>query len=110
MPRHLLIFLLALFSLNADTQKNTQESPYAEEYEEYDDLWFGPGFYYGIWFESEPNYWEWRNDHPDYPSNRNYYNKDHPVEYHPEEHERMPENRGEEHYRGGGGMHGGRGR
>lgn len=61
-----------------------------------DDIWFGPGFYYGTWFDNESDYWQWRGNHLDYPPNRDYYNHDHPVEYHHE---------GMEHREGGG--HGG---
>ena len=45
------------------------------------DVWFGPGFYYGIWFDNESDYWKWRGNHQDYPPNHNYYNHDHPIQY-----------------------------
>ncbi len=79
------------------------------------DIWFGPGFYYGIWFDAEPDYWEWRRNHWDYPPNRYYYDHDHPVEYHRDGsgryrgYDRGGENRGGDDFRGGGGHGGGHG-
>jgi hypothetical protein len=47
------------------------------------DVWYGPGYYYGFWFNNEPDYWKWRRNHRDYPSNRNYYHPTHPIRYTP---------------------------
>jgi hypothetical protein len=82
------VFSLSYFSmLQAD-----EHTEYVEEDEQVDviyeeDVWFGPGFYYGIWFDEEDDYWVWREKHKDYPPNRDYYSHDHPVYYHPEDHE-----------------------
>ena len=53
-----------------------------------EDIWFGPGFYYGVWFDNEQEYWEWRGNHMDYPPNRDYYNHDHPIHYNRDDHPR----------------------
>lgn len=93
-------------------QNNTQNNTYEEEYIN-QDVWYGPGFYYGIWFDNEQNYWGWRNEHWDYPPNHHYYNHDHPVEYHHEDHQGEHDRSrhdGEEHRGGGRGGHGGGGR
>ncbi len=45
------------------------------------DVWFGPGFYYGLWFEDEADYWQWRGQHEEFPPNRDYYSHDHPIYY-----------------------------
>jgi len=45
------------------------------------DVWFGPGFYYGLWFECEADYWQWRGQHEEFPANRDYYSPDHPIYY-----------------------------
>ncbi len=66
----------------------------------YGDQWYGPGFYFGLWFTSIYAYQTWRYNHRDYPSNRHYYNHDHPVHYHGHDH-------GERHNEGGQGGHGG---
>ena len=77
-----------------------------EIYEE--DVWFGPGFYYGVWFDNEDNYWRWRGNHRGYPSNRGYYHHDHPVHYN-----HNHNNPNHQHHEGGhghsGGSHGGGG-
>lgn len=45
------------------------------------DIWFGPGYYYGIWFEDESTYWQWRGHHEEFPPNQDYYSPDHPIRY-----------------------------
>lgn len=45
------------------------------------DKWFGPGYYYGIWFEEEPAYWQWRGQHEEFPPNHDYYSPDRPIYY-----------------------------
>jgi hypothetical protein len=95
-----------------DTQK-IQNSKQENQYNQTEDVWFGPGFYYGIWFDNEDEYWGWRGNHLDYPRNREYYNHDHPVDYYPngrgegEEHRSARE---EEDARREGGMREGGGR
>jgi len=54
---------------------------YPEGYTVHEDVWFGPGFYYGVWFDNEPEYWQWRRNHWDYPANRYYYHRDRPIYY-----------------------------
>ena len=71
------------------------------EVDDSDDGWYGPGFYYGVWFGDEAGYWQWRNQHRNYPPSHRYYNRDRPVPYaHPE---------GGEHEEHGGGHPGGEG-
>lgn len=80
-----IFFPLVLFSQCLDVkdvmlaQVQDQDEVYAEE--EQTDEWYGPGFYFGIWFDNEDDYWGWRGNHRDYPSNRNYYHSDHPIHY-----------------------------
>ncbi len=93
-----ILSLSPLYSDNSDQSKQKQSNVYIEE-----DVWFGPGFYYGIWFDDEDNYWRWRRNHGDYPSNRNYYHHDHPVYYS----SRERGEHGDEGGAGGGGHEGG---
>ncbi len=73
------VLLLSLWgALQAGSSPPTQ----TQEETESVDIWFGPGFYYGLWFENEEEYQEWRGNHRDYPPNRGYYNHDRPVPYH----------------------------
>ena len=93
-------FLLVLLmscacSLHAGSRS---ENVYIEEDD--DDIWYGPGFYYGIWFDNEDDYRGWCRDHPNRPPSRQYYNRDHPVPYQHEEH---GEGGGHGHAGGGGG-------
>lgn len=75
------------FAMSRQTRTVTEETDDGTTvYVEEEDVWYGPGFYYGIWFDNEPDYWYWRNDHRHYPSNRNYYHRDHPIHYHHEDH------------------------
>lgn len=43
------------------------------------DVWYGPGYYYGYWFDDEDIYWVWRRKHAYYPPNRSYYNHNRPI-------------------------------
>lgn len=45
------------------------------------DTWFGPGYYYGLWFEDEPTYWQWRGQHEEFPPNHDYYSPDRRIYY-----------------------------
>ena len=45
------------------------------------DVWFGPGYYYGLWFENEADYWQWRGQHEEFPPNRDYYSRDRQIFY-----------------------------
>jgi len=92
-------------SSSSGDAKNGQKPVYIEDEDDEDeaDFWFGPGYYYGIWFANENDYWQWRGNHPDYPPNRKYYNHDHPVEYHPESRpEDRPGGGEQDRFRGGG--------
>lgn len=60
---------------------NDGADEYPEGYTVHEDVWFGPGYYYGVWFDDEPNYWQWRRNHWDYPPNRYYYHHDRPIYY-----------------------------
>lgn len=66
-------------SRNEDVQVDVGfgESPFDES----QDAWYGPGFYYGIWFNNEGEYWDWRQYHRDYPYNRYYYQHSRPYYY-----------------------------
>jgi hypothetical protein len=77
--------------------QSNQNNAYVEENSE--DIWYGPGYYYGIWFDDEDDYQGWRYQHSDYPPNRDYYSHDHPIEYSPDNgrNDRGGDNRG---YRG----------
>ena len=107
-----LFVLVALQPLNA---MSIRTAPHVEttdndlnEEEDNVDIWFGPGFYYGIWFDNEADYWQWRSNHRHYPSNHNYYHHDHPIHYH----QNAPHGHGGHGNGGGhrGGGHGGGGR
>ena len=75
----LLLLLSCVHSLNA---MGRNSDVYVEvDDADSDDGWYGPGFYYGIWFDDEDGYWQWRNRHPNYPPSHRYYNHDHPVPY-----------------------------
>jgi len=106
--QYVLFFFITLQPLNAMSIRSSSTSkPVVDndsESEENVDVWFGPGFYYGIWFDDEPDYWQWRDRHRHYPSNHNYYNHDRPIHYH---HNEDHHDGGER--RGGGGRHGGGG-
>lgn len=95
MKKHtcLLVTLAPIISWGALNAKDAEQVQKVQNYQDTDiyieeggveeqDIWFGPGFYYGIWFDDEQDYWGWRGNHWDYPPNRYYYNHDHPVEYH----------------------------
>ncbi|MDE3046047.1 MAG: hypothetical protein KGJ02_05335 [Verrucomicrobiota bacterium] len=76
--------LLAVSSVQAMSSRQAPppENPdKANAYIEEVDLWYGPGYYYGTWFENEDDYREWRRHHLDYPSNRDYYHPARPIEY-----------------------------
>lgn len=90
MKKHFLFLtiLCALSSMEAMSAQRTKTTQTDDngtqtviEEEDTEDLWFGPGFYYGIWFDDEDDYWEWRGHHRDYPSNHRYYHSDHPIHY-----------------------------
>lgn len=117
-----LLFLFCLFLVFADPSLDAAQSqPKKVQYndqnddddysdnvyieEDNTDIWFGPGFYYGFWFDNESDYWGWRGNHWDYPSNRNYYNHDHPIHYNHDGNRRDRDGRGD-----GGRDHGGGGR
>ena len=68
---------------NQQNPKNSNNQP--QESQENVDVWLGPGFYYGIWFDNEDDYWGWRGNHRDYPPNRDYYHPSQPIPYHEEE-------------------------
>lgn len=112
------LFSWLLTPLSADEPQKSEDKKEDTEYVEEDvyvepvegDIWFGPGFYYGIWFSEEQEYWYWRDQHRDYPPNRNYYNHDHPVEYHPQDHEGHYQEEHREDVHEDGGRHGGGGR
>jgi hypothetical protein len=86
----LFIFSMPLY---AESYQEQDDDEYLEENSE--DIWFGPGYYYGVWFNNEDDYQGWRRDHEEYPPNHDYYSPDHPIEYSPN---------GDEHHEGG---HGG---
>jgi thioredoxin-related protein len=94
MPKH----------IQRTSAQSEQTNSQTDAYEEEEDIWFGPGFYYGIWFANEQDYWQWRRNHRDYPPNHRYYNHDHPIRYHSDDHRREDDRHrdGEEH-RGRGG-------
>lgn len=81
---------VSLFAMSRQSTKTTttvdeqgnQTTVYEEDTYEDEDLWYGPGFYYGVWFENEDDYWGWREHHRDYPPNHRYYDPHHPVHYH----------------------------
>lgn len=79
----LCITLPTLFAMSVHTSSKTanNDDDNGDTNEQDVDIWFGPGFYYGIWFDNEPDYWQWRGNHRDYPSNHNYYHHDHPIDY-----------------------------
>jgi hypothetical protein len=113
--------LIASASMQADdSQDSKKQEYYQNEYVEENyvdqDVWFGPGYYYGLWFENENDYWGWRDYHRDYPPNHNYYNHDHPMEYNHDQHRSNqmhrdgdPGRSGEFQHREGGGHGGGHG-
>ena len=108
----LYLLLLVFGSLHANEPIEDDDDE-TEEYLEEPDFWFGPGFYYGVWFDNEDDYWQWRGNHKDYPPNHHYYNKDHPIYYNrgdeqPREREQPRDFHGAPG-RGGGGMRGGGG-
>lgn len=82
------VLTLSISAQTSGQKNNTQENQHGyvpgQPDNPYGDYWYGPGFYYGTWYDNEQDYWGWRREHPDYPPNREYYNHDHPVEYHPE--------------------------
>ncbi len=110
-----LSFFTSVDSLNAFNMQ--VKSPLGQVYyQDNQDVWYGPGYYYGIWFDTEENYWEWRGNNADYPVNYGYYNQSYPIYYyghdhhHDDEHEEHHEHEehGGEHRSGGhGGGHGG---
>lgn len=53
-----------------------------------DDRWYGPGYYYGNWYDEEKAYWAWRRRYYYYPSNRDYYSPNKPIYYYPDRNER----------------------
>src|SRR5579872_1489123 len=64
-----------------DDAATTTTTTYTEEND-----WFGPGYYYGIWFWTWGQYYPWRTSHWYYPNGRGYYNNHHPVYYHGNHH------------------------
>jgi hypothetical protein len=94
MARWPIFLFLFLSSLSAAWSKNGGTEDTTVYYEE-TDVWYGPGFYNGIWFGSEDDFVEWNNTH-----------------YHDYNHQHI--NGGQDHRqmedRGGGGRMGGGGR
>lgn len=43
--------------------------------------WYGPGYYFGNWYDDEGAYWAWRQKNRDYPSNRYYFSRYHRIYY-----------------------------
>jgi hypothetical protein len=91
----LLLQIIALvvpfFSMNAmvRTESEVQLQTEPEEGEEVQQIWIGPGFYYGIWFTTEGDYDGWYRSH-----------RHHGGGHH---------GGGGHHHGGGGGHHGGGG-
>jgi len=84
-PFWLLIALAALplhaMNRTTVTETRTTDGTTVVDYTE-EDVWYGPGFYYGIWFDDEDDYWLWRREHRHYPPNRDYYHRDRRIYYH----------------------------
>jgi len=82
-----LLGMLTLASLvygSADEVEDQEYASYEESIEgNSEDMWFGPGYYYGIWFDHQGSYNAWRRNHQEYPPNHDYYSPDHPIEYRP---------------------------
>ena len=79
MIRFFLLFLFCAHSLSAmNKDANVQVEV---DVDDTDDGWYGPGFYYGVWFGNEDDYWYWRNQHNNYPPSHRYYHPSHPVPY-----------------------------
>ncbi len=70
-------------SLDAMTYRRTEVHRDDDDDYEEDEVWFGPGFYFGIWFDDEDDYRHWRHDHRHYPAHqRNYHRDGHHDEHH----------------------------
>lgn len=72
--RKLLVISALIFfsSLNASAGVSVDVGGgYDDGYYYYDDDWYGPGWYYGVYFDDEPGYYGWRRRYPYY---RGYYN------------------------------------
>ena len=92
------VLVFSSASLDAMTYRRTEVHHDEDDdgvYEE-DEVWFGPGFYFGVWFDDEDDYRHWRRDHRHYPAHqRNYHRDGHRDEHHREDHH--------DGHRGGGG-------
>lgn len=58
----LLLSLPILGMADQDSQSDVQEEQ-TDEYIENEQIWIGPGLYYGIWFDNEEDYGEWQRNH-----------------------------------------------
>ncbi len=75
------------------------------------DTWYGPGWYYGFYFGSDYEYWNWRHNNPNWWDYHHQYYHGHQDHYHqdrsrganpaPQQHD--------EEFHGGGGRGGGHG-
>ena len=65
----------------AETTEENSDGLDNPRYSVDEDRWFGPGYYYGVWFEDEATYWQWRGQHEEFPPNHDYYSPDHPIYY-----------------------------
>ncbi len=92
------VFLIPFYSINAMARSGVEVEvgvPVDDGYyEDTQDVWIGPGFYYGYWFEDEGAYHGWY---------RNHY---HHRNGHRHSDGRHHDGRGGRHH-GGGGHHGG---
>ncbi|HSX26126.1 MAG TPA: hypothetical protein VLE89_03875 [Chlamydiales bacterium] len=52
------IFLASVGSATVGVRANTEDSGLY-----YQDSWYGPGWYYGVWFGNEEDFWAWRGNH-----------------------------------------------
>ncbi len=91
--RFFTLCILSMCSLNAMSSGDRDDhqyeyDQYADEEYKYEDTWYGPGYYYGIWFNDENDYWNWRKNHPMYPPNQEYYNPYRPIPYKPQNQEK----------------------
>lgn len=102
-----IIALMGCVSKSSTHPKEAEQRVVVENYIEYD-VWYGPGFYYGIWFINENDYWVWRRRHRGWPPNRHYYHRHKRIYYHPRKGESHSGGRHKGSEQGSGGHGGGR--
>jgi hypothetical protein len=76
--KKIFLFCFVAFSLSAMVRASVDVEPNQPAPVYYNE-WYGPGIYYGIYFNDYPTYYAWQREH--YYGGPYYYRHNHPYHY-----------------------------